>query len=193
MPDPRRVEAVSGAHLELSSTRLHDREVRVAGAKQRGRSGEHRIEEVGRRAAAEHGTGRLIEGRDERVLRRRPASIALHGIESSVRHLDERVLRRPILRQTRDADADRDDRPGALIVQTVDRGTDTPGRFIGSGGSRSGQDDRELISAVPIRCVASPDGCLDGPRNRSEKRVSGRVAERVVVGLEAIQVHHQDR
>ena len=55
-----------------------------------------------------------------------------------------------------------------------------------------GRDDHELVATDPVgAAVRADDGCEAAPQAR-EQRIAGRVAERVVVVLEPVEVEHPD-
>jgi hypothetical protein len=54
--------------------------------------------------------------------------------------------------------------------------------------ARRGADNAELVAAHPIRAAATGDGGLEAPGEMQEQRIPRRVAERVVVELESVEV-----
>ena len=53
--------------------------------------------------------------------------------------------------------------------------------------------DGKLVSSEPGRRVAGAKGALDAARDVHQERVTGRVAEAIVHGLEVVEVQEEDR
>ena len=101
-----------------------------------------------------------------------------------------------IRRRERDADAGADDH--LVTMQVVGRAQrlDEPLRQRGRpprGCSALGLDDGEFVAAEARDRVALAHAALQPRRDLLEQRVAGRMAERVVHALEAVEVEAQDR
>jgi hypothetical protein len=190
--DVRREQAQPGPDLQVGAVGLDEIEIGVGRAEQPGGAGEDRPDQLIGAAALEERARRLVQGGDERVTGAAPQPRALGQVEGRVGRLDEGILCRAVVRVAGQPDADRGLRPGRIRAQGFDRRPDALGDLVGAGPATVGQDHRELVAAVAIGAVARPDRGLDRPGDAGQEQVARGVAERVVVGLEAVEIHHQE-
>ena len=121
---------------------------------------------------------------------RNGAPLATNSAWSAVSTSVSLVVR--LLRVAGDADAHRDVR-ARVVGDRVDRQPDPPRDLLGGLAAAVGQDHGELVAAVAIGPVALADAALDGPADGDQQLVAGGMAVPVVVALEPVEIHHQDR
>src|SRR6516225_3193319 len=112
------------------------------------------------------------------------AAAALGPVERAIGLGDE--LRDRLVDLAGDGDTDRDaDASDTELaeVERPDRGPDALPDLEGDLGRRVAEEDHELLAAVAGRHVVLADGRHDGPTDRPQHLVAGRVAERVVEAL----------
>jgi len=184
--------ADAGVADEMRIARLGQVDVAVRHAEQASGPHEDRVEELVRAAAVEEAHRRLVEGRDELV-----AGVSERGAlrqeQGLVGGLDEGVLVPGVVGMAGHADADRDVRAAAVVRDRFDGGFDPVRDLVRGGSAAVRQQDRELVAAVAIGPIALAGGGLDGPAHCDEQVVTGGMAVPVVVALEPVEIHHQDR
>ena len=123
------------------------------------------------------------------------APVALGGIEREIGVAHQRLGVMPVLGRDRDADraADADrralDRIGLRQVEDHAPREIAEPRAIGL----IGQDHLEFVAAQASDQPVAADRALQALRHLLEQRVAGVVAERVVDGLEAIEIEQEQR
>ena len=76
-------------------------------------------------------------------------------------------------------------------AQSSNRAPDAVAHHGCLGGVHVAEHQRELVASIAEDAVACPRRAGDGGADRVQQRVTRRVAELVVVVLEAVEVHHQ--
>ena len=184
-PDPCR-------HLEVGAVWVDQVQVRVIGAEEVPCAPQDGVEQLLRRAAIQEHARRLVERSHEGIAGVQPQARPLGDVERGIGRLDQGVLGEPVVRVAGNPDADRYARPVARRPEGSDGSADAFRDVAGTSPARVGEQDRELVAAVPIDAVTATRGRLDRSRDIPEQLVARRVAKGVVVDLEAVQVHHQD-
>src|SRR5690242_14192349 len=147
------------------------------------------------RGGDDRGFYRLDRGRSlDRDLERIPP-VPLRGVERAVGPLEQRLGRRGVALAERDADAGRHlDRRVAREERRAHRGDDLA-RDEAALLARVDalEDDDELVAGEPRDEIGGPHRRREAPRELAQHVVAGRVPERVVDALEAVDVEEQQR
>ena len=164
-------------------------------ADQRGRPHHDLAQQLVRLEALEQLDGRLVHGREVEVARRvvgRPAGPCrrLRQVERAVGRGHEGVLAGAVLGVEGDAHAGGDRGP-ERAGERGDRGADPVRDLPGPRLAHARHEDRELVAAVPEDEVAVAHRLGHRMGDPGQQRVARRVAVRVVVGLERVEVQHQ--
>ena len=128
----------------------------------------------------------LVEGAEERLVRIFPRRLAspLLDVEALVR-LAERPCRvRRLLGEQDGAEGARHGEPLAVLAERLERVVEQAASQRRVGGS----EQAELVAAEPIAASVAGGGLGQLLAETFEQGIAGRVAERVVVSLESVEV-----
>jgi len=136
------------------------------------------------------GPNLVVHRRLEEVI---AAAIRLGMVEGHVGHSDQLVEIEAVFRGQGNADAGSDFNAGAVdSIGLPDRFYQQFGETLGPARDiRDALDDSELVASQPRNRVALTDGSLDSRGDFLQQLVSGRVPQRIVDGLEMVQVDIQ--
>ena len=154
-------------------------------------------QQLARLQALEQPQGRLVHGGEVQVARRVVGHLAgavrrLGEVQRPVGVGHEGVLVGGVLRVVRDADAHRHRRPEGLR-QPGDGGAHPLADLPCPGIVRLRQQDGELVTAVAVDAILVADRLAHRIRHPVQQGIARGVAMRVVVGLERVEVQHEER
>ena len=188
-------DADAADEVDVRAVVLEQVQEPVLHADQAGRAVHDLAQQLRGLEALEEPQRHLVDGGEVRVAGRvvdaEPQAVGgLGEIERAVGDGDQLVLLAGVVGVERRAGADRDERARTL-GQSRDGGPDPVGDLADGAARDPGQQDRELVAAVAVDAVAVAQRVGHRERDPAQQRVALGMAVPVVVGLERVEVEHQ--